>query len=365
MGRIRGVALSGGYSGVEKPDNEKKSVVIKPDSPAKKTMPLKPLPPKVSDKVKSGAGRKDRKPTKKDIRQQARRLMEKVRKRRQAAPSRQKIKTSSGNKPAHKKVVSSQLRHSHQGFVPHKTHWFKSDSDPYSTSKIVYSEDQYLVGTSPDEAFDPEYVKGDAGIFWGTSFEEGCDVIVDLTSSEEDELNYYPRQDERYNLSSGGCLIFVSEKKQTGYKKITLQYQEAGSAPRLITLFHYYAWPEDGVLRGRSRKAFHKFVQRTLAVTDKPLTVICRSGKGKAGTYIVMQQLLNQINDEETLESNLIETLERLVAVGREASDESFVETEGQFVMLIEAGYAMLELLALKKNAQQNQDDMKFLDGYI
>ncbi|CAG5865488.1 unnamed protein product [Menidia menidia] len=136
--------------------------------------------------------------------------------------------------------------------------------------------------------------------FWQMVWENGCTVIVMMAAMVEDG----EKQSERYWPDEGSSLYHIYEVNlvsehiwckdflvRSFYLK-NVQTQET----RTLTQFHLLSWPGDGIPTStRPLLDFRRKVNKCYRGRSCPIIVHCSDGTGRAGTYILIDMVLNRM----------------------------------------------------------------------
>uniref|UniRef100_K1S1Z7 protein-tyrosine-phosphatase n=1 Tax=Magallana gigas TaxID=29159 RepID=K1S1Z7_MAGGI len=115
--------------------------------------------------------------------------------------------------------------------------------------------------------------------------DKDCDVIIINIFEEKQYANYVIRK------------IRMSNKKE--------------NETRTITQYHYITWPDHGVPDPLCLLSFHNHVTRTKTSTHKgPTLVHCSAGIGRTGTYIAIDALYKEVQQENKI--NIAEYVKKM-----------------------------------------------------
>ncbi|WAQ98719.1 PTPRE-like protein [Mya arenaria] len=168
--------------------------------------------------------------------------------------------------------------------------------------------------------------------FWRMVWQENAEKIVMLTNLIEMAsvkcLQYWPEMDQ--NCSFGGIDISITAvKKCRDYEIRTLIAKKAKSKPREIQQYHFKAWPDKDVPdNGWCLVEFFNAVETQSA--NAPIIVHCSAGVGRTGTFVALDNLVEQAKTEEC-----VKPLEMVKALRRQRVN--MVQTKDQYIYLHEA----------------------------
>ncbi|XP_062612923.1 receptor-type tyrosine-protein phosphatase epsilon-like isoform X2 [Saccostrea cucullata] len=132
--------------------------------------------------------------------------------------------------------------------------------------------------------------------FWTMIWQENVDQIIMLTNLKEGNKvkcsKYWP---DLYQSSTFGVISLLAEEEQVyAYYKIRKfrVTHKVHKKSRIVTQYHYTAWPDHGVPDPLCLVVFHDHVTRTKdGRNDKPTLVHCSAGIGRTGTYVALDAL--------------------------------------------------------------------------
>ncbi|XP_061190331.1 receptor-type tyrosine-protein phosphatase mu-like [Saccostrea echinata] len=132
--------------------------------------------------------------------------------------------------------------------------------------------------------------------FWTMIWQENVNQIIMLTNLKEGNKakcsKYWP---SLYQSTTLGVISLLAEEEQT-YANYTIRRfrvtHKVHNKSRIVTQYHYTAWPDHGIPEQLCLVIFHDHVTRT---TDQqntgPTVVHCSAGIGRTGTYIALDAL--------------------------------------------------------------------------
>ncbi|XP_052791779.1 receptor-type tyrosine-protein phosphatase epsilon-like [Mya arenaria] len=168
--------------------------------------------------------------------------------------------------------------------------------------------------------------------FWRMVWQENVEKIVMLTNLIEMAtvkcLQYWPEMDQ--TCSFGGIDISITVvKKFRDYEIRTLIAKKAKCKPREIQQYHFKAWPDKDVPdNGWCLVEFLNVVETQS--TNSPIIVHCSAGVGRTGTFVALDNLVEQAKTEKC-----VKPLEMVKALRRQRVN--MVQTKDQYIYLHEA----------------------------
>ncbi|XP_052793368.1 receptor-type tyrosine-protein phosphatase epsilon-like isoform X1 [Mya arenaria] len=168
--------------------------------------------------------------------------------------------------------------------------------------------------------------------FWRMVWQENAEKIVMLTNLVEMAtvkcLQYWPEIDQ--TCSFGGIDISVTGvEKFRDYEIRTIITKKAQSDSRRIQQYHFKAWPDKDVPdNGWCLVEFLNAVETQS--TNAPIIVHCSAGVGRTGTFIALDNLVDQARTEKC-----VRPLQMVEALRRQRVN--MVQTKDQYVYLHEA----------------------------
>ncbi|XP_062577033.1 uncharacterized protein LOC134238932 isoform X2 [Saccostrea cucullata] len=134
------------------------------------------------------------------------------------------------------------------------------------------------------------------GDFWAMLWQENITTVVMLTNLREGEkikcTQYWPDKDKHINY--GTVSVKWMEEREYAFfvtRKLKVINKEMKKS-RVLTHYHYTAWPDHGTPDPLCLIIFHNHVIRTQSnQKNAPTVVHCSAGVGRTGTYIALDIL--------------------------------------------------------------------------
>lgn len=175
-------------------------------------------------------------------------------------------------------------------------------------------------------------LKEDLELFWKTAY-FGSEFILDMTSNNE----FYPEKvNETKTFGSISVKCVNTELMNERPDAILYTYSVTGPKDTVKTIkrLHYKAWPDHGVVdSGELMNIIGWFGQHK--GQQYPI-VHCTAGVGRTGTFCVANSLLEEIKSRKIDQSRSLEALNELILMGRYQRGAQFVQTQGQYDLLVE-----------------------------
>ncbi|KAF6028141.1 hypothetical protein EB796_013539 [Bugula neritina] len=167
--------------------------------------------------------------------------------------------------------------------------------------------------------------------FWLMIWQQKTSSVVMVTNVVEERKHkcdqYWP-DDTSTELRYGDITVsMVSADEWADYMVRMLKVEKDGEV-RTVKQYHYTSWPDHGVPDSMSPFIFfYKRVKIETAKTTTPIVVHCSAGVGRTGTFIAMNNLLEQAKVEERV--NFHQCVKKM-----RTCRPSMVQTEDQYVFL-------------------------------
>ncbi|CAG2102564.1 unnamed protein product, partial [Medioppia subpectinata] len=193
--------------------------------------------------------------------------------------------------------------------------------------------------------------------FWWMVWQESCHVIVMTTKEIERGKNkcvrYWP---DRGQTKEFGKIVVktISEKPTIDYtlREFSVSKEMETKESRTIYHYHFTAWPDHGVPSdpGCVLNFLHDVNRKQEAIDDAgPVIVHCSAGIGRTGTFIVIDQIIEQIK-RHGLDCEI--DIQRTIQMVR-SQRSGMVQTEAQYKFVYLAVQHYIETLQQRILAEQ------------
>ncbi|XP_048255156.1 receptor-type tyrosine-protein phosphatase epsilon-like [Haliotis rufescens] len=141
--------------------------------------------------------------------------------------------------------------------------------------------------------------------FWRMIWEKKCGKIVMITRLVEkgkDKCEQYWRV-KRPFVIGGLTITFARRDTRSHYiiREFSVKERQTEES-RIITQFHFVAWPDHSVPDVTSLLEFIWHVRKAPTCQDGPLLVHCSAGIGRSGTYITLDYHLDKIQTDDEVD---------------------------------------------------------------
>ncbi|XP_048256546.1 uncharacterized protein LOC124121515 [Haliotis rufescens] len=141
--------------------------------------------------------------------------------------------------------------------------------------------------------------------FWRMIWENNCTRIIMLTNILENEkVRCEPYWSDSSDLDVGLFAISVTKtahSAQWTMRELTATLKETGNS-RQFRQFHFTSWSDRGVSGDTALTEFMWRVRKAPNPQQSPLLVHCSAGVGRTGTYIAVDNLLDQALTEDRVD---------------------------------------------------------------
>ncbi|XP_076806611.1 receptor-type tyrosine-protein phosphatase O-like [Clavelina lepadiformis] len=196
--------------------------------------------------------------------------------------------------------------------------------------------------------------------FWRMIWEQNSRTIVMLTQIVEGERvkcdHYWPYNNEPVVMAGIAVKIVVeSTSKDWVCREIMLSKD---SEQRLVTQFHYTAWPDHGVPdTAENLVKFVRYFQRQVSRETRdcgPITVHCSAGVGRTGTFIAMDRLLQHMKDHDYVDIFSIVHEMRMCRVAMVQTDKQYILLHEMVQEVVNEVYDVTDEAAVYENIMQS-----------
>lgn len=199
--------------------------------------------------------------------------------------------------------------------------------------------------------------------FWWMIWQENSKVIVMTTKEVERGKNkcvrYWP--DKQADDSPSGIREFGTIRVETLSEKLCVDFilrelkvcrTDGGSEERILYQYHFTAWPDHGVPADPG--CVLNFLQEVNLKQEQvqpagPIVVHCSAGIGRTGTFIVIDQIIDQIK-KQGLSCEI--DIQRSIQLVR-SQRSGMVQTEAQYKFVYLAVQHYVEVLQQRLIAEQ------------
>ncbi|CAC5375547.1 Receptor-type tyrosine-protein phosphatase H,Receptor-type tyrosine-protein phosphatase V,Phosphatidylinositol phosphatase PTPRQ,Receptor-type tyrosine-protein phosphatase eta,Tyrosine-protein phosphatase non-receptor type 7,Receptor-type tyrosine-protein phosphatase N2,Receptor-type tyrosine-protein phosphatase beta [Mytilus coruscus] len=137
-------------------------------------------------------------------------------------------------------------------------------------------------------------------------WEYDCGKIVMLTNVFENGkqkcIQYWPDHEQQKTPFRSISLLLVKEEVYSDFTVRRLKLQK-GNEMKSVLQFHFTAWPDKDVPKYASSLIhFRHKVNTTRTLAKGPLVVHCSAGVGRTGTYIALDNIVNEAKERDYVE---------------------------------------------------------------
>ncbi|XP_021367654.1 receptor-type tyrosine-protein phosphatase gamma-like [Mizuhopecten yessoensis] len=168
--------------------------------------------------------------------------------------------------------------------------------------------------------------------FWRMVWQKQSGKIIMLANLVElgkKKCSKYWDGEEGNSLQLGLYHVTLQEELSYAFytiRKLSVRNKQT-NAKRQIMQYHFTKWPDHGVPEAFELLQFHKRVQSTPTDLNGPLIVHCSAGIGRTGTYIGLDALLKEGNENDEIDvfaytkrmrkdrMNMIQTIDQYVVL--------------------------------------------------
>ncbi|XP_076804819.1 uncharacterized protein LOC143448813 [Clavelina lepadiformis] len=196
--------------------------------------------------------------------------------------------------------------------------------------------------------------------FWRMIWEQNSRTIVMLTQIVEGERvkcdHYWPYNNEPVVMAGIAVkLVVESTSRDWVCREFTLS---KNSEQRLVTQFHYTAWPDHGVPEtAENLVKFVTYFQKKVSRETRdcgPITVHCSAGVGRTGTFIAMDRLLQHMKDHDYVDIFGIVHQMRMCRVAMVQTDKQYILLHEMVQEVVNEVYDVTDEVAVYENTTQS-----------
>lgn len=186
-------------------------------------------------------------------------------------------------------------------------------------------------------------------VFFQMLHQENTETVVNLTSTKDAEdkksnCQYWPKKVGETEIHGNLMVKTTGMEKKGGFDVITIKIGPEGDysnslndeQSKEVKIFHFHAWPDHGVPKGKNVEKFHNFQAEVKARGEAHNTTVhCRAGVGRTGVFITLDQLKKDAKNGLVNRSNLLTKAAETVWEGRKERGKHFVQQSVQFDFII------------------------------
>jgi cadherin 5 type 2 (VE-cadherin) len=189
--------------------------------------------------------------------------------------------------------------------------------------------------------------------FWRMVWEYNCRAIVMLTKCIENGRNkcdhYWPTDAE--SVFYGDLQVTLLQEQTFDSWDIRELQITMGQQVRRLKHFHYVEWPDNGVPDVITLLKFVQTVRVEVPARGGPIVVHCSAGVGRTGTFIAIDTILRQLEQNQTL-IDIYGVVYRM-----RMNRVSMVQTESQYVFIHDAVKFHIESGNTEDDKDSNSND--------
>ncbi|XP_012557847.2 receptor-type tyrosine-protein phosphatase F isoform X1 [Hydra vulgaris] len=200
--------------------------------------------------------------------------------------------------------------------------------------------------------------------FWRMVWEQNTETIVMITNFVEKSRikcqKYWPNINDKFEIYGDINVEIVDETELADYivrrfKVYHIKFDRQKT--RLVMHYQFLSWPDHGVPQFGT--PLLQFVKRVRSVSDQnsgPIVLHCSAGVGRTGTYIAIDNMLDQIALEKTVDIFGCVTHIR-------TQRSLMVQTEGQYIFIYKTLLEAVSCGNTEVTADELQARIKHLDN--